>query len=740
MGLEAALEMETQAAQYSADRGLQAELNRLSLELSAVSTPPSSYGERRFNWLKARGFPQTKQREGGSSLPLSPAQPNAKRYQAPPSRGALQQLLEQARGLGGYLPRATLQALGQGFPKPLNQSQSERRESLFSPDQYTHLKSPPLRYTSVYTPSVSPHARETVYNGVSDLGDLYIKSGQQLKTRAPLVISRLAQCLETGTFSPHPSVKRTLFLGEGSWVEPEQLSLPCARSICRQAGVICFLGSYDIQRWADPGLARGISSVAPSQQLALVNQSKALNLLSDEADNIYVSSRERLTGLTWLHLLVAVQSSYLSGSWRAPVTASATLSALQGSDSHLAEHASLAVELPRALKRQALSVAPSLGFSSQDPYHQALYKLVSWHRSFTLGELDQLPADQSLYQRLLLSQKGVCRHRAYSFLISARALGIPTRMVVNATHAFVEVLDPTGAWRRVDLGGEGPFIERPLDQRFKEALAREVVRDGLPQPPAYHAAQRESARELAAYYQRPLQEQRLLQSSRSSAEGAAHAPVQPGAHTAEGETGAIGLSPRPPAELELLGVGAVFSSELNLRGDSVERVDAAERDPSRQQSQRWEEDQTHTAKLFNGPQPSCPPLSAREAKALKPPKLRSPQPYGAQLTLSATLKREVTPTRCAWVEVTGRARISREIRATGALRAALKDSKLLLHVTPEGDHQSTPLEGWGSLDHRGRFMIKARLPISLHRSTLKLSVHLPAQGPWEAVSASVYER
>ena len=51
-------------------------------------------------------------------------------------------------------------------------------------------------------------------------------------------------------------------------------------------------------------------------------------------------------------------------------------------------------------------------------------------------------------------RKGVCRHRAYAFLVTAQSLGIPTRLVENEAHAWVEVHDGT-LWRRIDLGGAG---------------------------------------------------------------------------------------------------------------------------------------------------------------------------------------------------------------------------------------------------------------------------------------------
>jgi hypothetical protein len=50
------------------------------------------------------------------------------------------------------------------------------------------------------------------------------------------------------------------------------------------------------------------------------------------------------------------------------------------------------------------------------------------------------------------SQKGVCRHRSFAFVVTALALGLPARMVRNEAHAWVEVSDSL-KWHRIDLGG-----------------------------------------------------------------------------------------------------------------------------------------------------------------------------------------------------------------------------------------------------------------------------------------------
>src|SRR5690606_18735639 len=65
-------------------------------------------------------------------------------------------------------------------------------------------------------------------------------------------------------------------------------------------------------------------------------------------------------------------------------------------------------------------------------------------------KLGQTPAELYLY--LSLERQGVCRHRAYAFMVTALALGIPTRLVHNEAHAWVEVFGGSH-YHRIDLGG-----------------------------------------------------------------------------------------------------------------------------------------------------------------------------------------------------------------------------------------------------------------------------------------------
>ncbi len=80
-------------------------------------------------------------------------------------------------------------------------------------------------------------------------------------------------------------------------------------------------------------------------------------------------------------------------------------------------------------------------------------RLVQYFRGFVDSDEPTAPK-RDVYLDLALSQRGVCRHRAFAFLITAQSLGIPTRFVMNEAHAWVEVYNGS-LWKRIDLGGAG---------------------------------------------------------------------------------------------------------------------------------------------------------------------------------------------------------------------------------------------------------------------------------------------
>lgn len=115
--------------------------------------------------------------------------------------------------------------------------------------------------------------------------------------------------------------------------------------------------------------------------------------------------------------------------------------------------------LPPAIERSASEVSARLGVSRAMRPREIVGKLVGYFRSFVESE-EPPTSSRDIYLDLALSRKGVCRHRAFAFLVTAQHLRLPTRMVTNEAHAWVEVHDGR-LWRRLDLGGAGRMLRDP---------------------------------------------------------------------------------------------------------------------------------------------------------------------------------------------------------------------------------------------------------------------------------------
>jgi transglutaminase-like putative cysteine protease len=115
--------------------------------------------------------------------------------------------------------------------------------------------------------------------------------------------------------------------------------------------------------------------------------------------------------------------------------------------------------LPPAVERAATEVAARLGVSRAQAPRDVVAKLVGYFRSFVESEAPPT-SSRDIYLDLALSRKGVCRHRAFAFLVTAAHLRLPTRMITNEAHAWVEVHDGR-LWRRLDLGGAGRMLRDP---------------------------------------------------------------------------------------------------------------------------------------------------------------------------------------------------------------------------------------------------------------------------------------
>ncbi len=109
--------------------------------------------------------------------------------------------------------------------------------------------------------------------------------------------------------------------------------------------------------------------------------------------------------------------------------------------------------LPDNVARDAAEVRAAVGVSRGQRPREAVARLVQYFRGF--ADSEESPRGRgNVYLDLALSKKGVCRHRAFAFLVTAQSLGIPTRLIQNEAHAWVEIHDGV-LWRRIDLGGAG---------------------------------------------------------------------------------------------------------------------------------------------------------------------------------------------------------------------------------------------------------------------------------------------
>jgi hypothetical protein len=167
-------------------------------------------------------------------------------------------------------------------------------------------------------------------------------------------------------------------------------------------------------------------------------------MLRDSADNWFVRTKQ--SGRARLVLELSIARDAFGGAFHEEI------------DHHLP------TPLPSNVQADAMVVATRIGLP-RATRRETVEALVDYFRGFTESD-EPLARDpgRSMYLDLALSQKGVCRHRAYAFVITALALGLRSRMVLNEAHAWVEVADGE-QWKRVDLGGAGMLLNRPEEAK-----------------------------------------------------------------------------------------------------------------------------------------------------------------------------------------------------------------------------------------------------------------------------------
>ncbi len=223
--------------------------------------------------------------------------------------------------------------------------------------------------------------------------------------------------------------------------------------------------------------------------------------------------------------------------------------------------------LPARLERRALDFAASrLAVRRDTPFHVALDRLVEHFRSFE--ESREPPTDTGdVYWDLATGMRGICRHRAYAFVLTAQALGMMARFVQNEAHAWVEVhLPENRGWLRIDLGGAAGAL---APQRTEGRPAYQPsVPDPLPRPEPYVRAQTQQRRTSEAPPEGPSSAGAAAPGD--GAEGPEGTTGSEGTATSEGESDASSGPPSSFASAPAAGPHRAPRGPLELRLDTME--------------------------------------------------------------------------------------------------------------------------------------------------------------------------
>lgn len=233
-------------------------------------------------------------------------------------------------------------------------------------------------------------------------------------------------------------------------LRPErQILEPVAMSSGAGVGSEVFLGRVTLDFSENHTVA--LPSVAPHAELFSVRASTdvQIQIVKDQSDNFFAVYTPRFAAGTDVAPVVltfgmAAPSDYFGGTL--PDT---RVNALQNQ----------VLPLPSPVVRDGLLFAAELGLSRSSSFREAIEVLTEHFRSFQ--ESHEPPPDTgNIFLDLARGKRGICRHRAYAFVLTAASLGIHARFVHNEAHAWVEVQVPVAAnyprrvrWLRVDLGG-----------------------------------------------------------------------------------------------------------------------------------------------------------------------------------------------------------------------------------------------------------------------------------------------
>ncbi|MFT3699199.1 MAG: transglutaminase domain-containing protein [Kofleriaceae bacterium] len=303
------------------------------------------------------------------------------------------------------------------------------RDTTMRPDENTGSDGT-LHYVSVFNPDVLPFKRMSAFDSVDEAFTLH-------SARTPL-----AEVAVGGQTDPKT---RDRFWG-------------------------------DVLIKLEPGVDVPLPSVAPDMRILSYEAKPAarLKFSKDGADNFYVRSDEPSTSGTYRLVFFAdADQGYF-----APSLPPHRLKVRDVANRAPPE---LKPAMPANVRADAAITMRKLGVDPDMDLGVAFNSLVSYFRAFKAGDIQSPTGDT--YRDLCDSKVGVCRHRSFAFMVTANALGIPTRLVTNEAHAFVEVWFPECNWQRIDLGGAALHMD--VAGANNKTLHRPRAEDPFVKPPEY---------------------------------------------------------------------------------------------------------------------------------------------------------------------------------------------------------------------------------------------------------------
>lgn len=191
-----------------------------------------------------------------------------------------------------------------------------------------------------------------------------------------------------------------------------------------------------------------IPSVAPNANIITYSSSSlylTFDFYKDGADNYYVKSQNYQQGSNViLTFITSADSSYFTFD----VPKGLSLNDIPNGIKHTP---------PATVIAKANLIIGELGLTGETNLKTIVTKLYNYFSSFTAGNIPSEQQEPDIYLAIAKSKHGACYQRSFAFFVTANSLGLPTRVVKNECHAFVEIYIPTHGWERLNLGGLGDF-------------------------------------------------------------------------------------------------------------------------------------------------------------------------------------------------------------------------------------------------------------------------------------------